>query len=1218
MFNLTNKMTQNISLLKFFGLILFIGTLSGCGGYVGVSPGSATVSATKGGEIIVKSADDSVTYKLVVPEGAVSATTTITITPRETIPNLPLTGGFIAGVDFAPDGLKFDVPLDLTIEVPKGFDPKRLEGFTYEGQGEKFLPASVVITGTTLKFKITHFSGAGAAQANSNDFAKMFADLKKIASNPSFSTLRSMMDFLGRWESRFPGIINSTTGREILEIASKSLVKISVKTCADGKDALQAKNPFSARFTLFPLMQSLTGLMELSDSPETLSAIGDALNCARDVIRGAINLAGEEDLRRNSVGTIELLIDLAADAELLGDVDGQNLAFEKIRLGLRNLLTVARNICKTDPNQGLEILKIILILPETDVVSIDQNILKDLEKEIQFCGLQILPLGVVAVEPGGQQRFRAISPLDDNPIAVNWMVIPETMGTIDSDGLFTAGLLAGTFEIKGSPTERPDIVATARGIIKANVGGSPGTTTLCDHFQSSIQPILDDLQRDGGKLSLSGMRSLLGLLGAEEARCPGTVSSPFGQQVMTIVVESLEHLAFEACNQAKAFIVEGQPASARLALVSLLQAVGDLMRLSDTTSDGRIQAALACAVDVIRDAITLAGAEGVQAPHTGTLQLLSNLAADAQLLGAPDDVQKLAFEKLRNGLRALLYEGNLACKTGAQIGTDVLNRRLILGVDTLSGLDASLPKEFDDAVAGCGLSIEPSSVMLGQGQTQQFTATVAGEDAPKFQWSVEGGAGRIDQDGLFTATGVGTFRVRAESVSNPGKFVIAEGIVDPKSWKAATDVSHLFSDSRLVNVPNVVMDSSGNAFAWIFGQDSRSRFIVRRFVAGIGWEATTTALSDTFVSQPQIVFNVFGNAMAVWIQGEEIMTNTFVPGAGWGTATLLAVPATPVPTPVRQVALSASGDAIVLLTGSDGGVWASECSVVVARCLTPNLIGKGYLFSLSMNLLGNAIVTWRGVSGLEASQFLVGRGWETIPAPRFHERAHSFASSFGNAMAIHLTDNDAFLDSFAFDGNRWNSSSNLFFHGFSQHSRLSSVGLSLAYDSLPAVNSSGNAILAWITKSYSVISTERADGDVDTESVDTYQLMARRQQAGSAPQNDDIILSKRISTNGSRIDIKNRKVFINDTGDIIVTWMENFYSLRLTRLKARRFLGGSWGPEITLGEAPYYSIREESQGESISKENTVFMNSSGNAIAMWLEHPYDTGSTMRIMERRFE
>ena len=127
-----------------------------------------------GGEVSAVGGDGTV-YRLEVPEGALVSETAITITPVSAIPDLPLTGGLLAAVELAPDGLQLWQPATLTIELPSAPDPADLAGFGWTGAGENVHLSLVQVEGSVLTLGVTHFSGAGAAIVAPENLAALLA-----------------------------------------------------------------------------------------------------------------------------------------------------------------------------------------------------------------------------------------------------------------------------------------------------------------------------------------------------------------------------------------------------------------------------------------------------------------------------------------------------------------------------------------------------------------------------------------------------------------------------------------------------------------------------------------------------------------------------------------------------------------------------------------------------------------------------------------------------------------------------------------------------------------------------------------------------------------------------------------------------------------------------------------------------------------------------------
>ena len=134
---------------------------------------SALIGA--GGGTITATADAGVTYEFVVPPLALASPTEITMTPLSAIDGLPLSGGFVAGVDFAPSGLVLAQPGTLTITANRqpGAD-QRLVGFSYGDRADSFHLAPAKASSEAITIGVSHFSTAGAGFGTTQDIEALW------------------------------------------------------------------------------------------------------------------------------------------------------------------------------------------------------------------------------------------------------------------------------------------------------------------------------------------------------------------------------------------------------------------------------------------------------------------------------------------------------------------------------------------------------------------------------------------------------------------------------------------------------------------------------------------------------------------------------------------------------------------------------------------------------------------------------------------------------------------------------------------------------------------------------------------------------------------------------------------------------------------------------------------------------------------------------------
>lgn len=198
--------------------ILFTGSvmaLSACGGGGGGAGGggapvtpplsitsednqAASAAVGEAGGTVVATASDGTTYTLEVPSGALAGPETITIVPVTAVGGLPLRGGLVAAVRFAPDGLELLQPATLTIDLPQQPAATGLVGFGFQGSGESFHLDLVEVQGSRLVFSVSHFSGVGTGIALTGDIQQILA---RPPNDPEFRALNEIASLFAQGET---------------------------------------------------------------------------------------------------------------------------------------------------------------------------------------------------------------------------------------------------------------------------------------------------------------------------------------------------------------------------------------------------------------------------------------------------------------------------------------------------------------------------------------------------------------------------------------------------------------------------------------------------------------------------------------------------------------------------------------------------------------------------------------------------------------------------------------------------------------------------------------------------------------------------------------------------------------------------------------------------------------------------------------------------------
>ena len=106
-----------------------------------------------------------VQYRLEIPPNAVLQPVPVSMTVLGAARGLPFEIGFLAGVSFAPEGLRLLSAATLTLEFP-GPVPENITGFAFQGDGGDFHLYPGAASGNTFTLPVAHFSGAMAGIAS--------------------------------------------------------------------------------------------------------------------------------------------------------------------------------------------------------------------------------------------------------------------------------------------------------------------------------------------------------------------------------------------------------------------------------------------------------------------------------------------------------------------------------------------------------------------------------------------------------------------------------------------------------------------------------------------------------------------------------------------------------------------------------------------------------------------------------------------------------------------------------------------------------------------------------------------------------------------------------------------------------------------------------------------------------------------------------------------
>jgi hypothetical protein len=196
--------------------------------------------------------------------------------------------------------------------------------------------------------------------------------------------------------------------------------------------------------------------------------------------------------------------------------------------------------------------------------------------------------------------------------------------------------------------------------------------------------------------------------------------------------------------------------------------------------------------------------------------------------------------------------------------------------------------------------------------------------------------------------------------------------------------------------PQIAMDSAGNALAvWAQSDGTRANIWSNHYTAGAGWGTASLIETDNAGNalNPQIAIDSTGNALAVWFQGDgtrdNIWSNRYTAGAGWGTASLIETDNAG-SAGFPQIAIDSTDNALA--------VWAQKDSSGIAQVWSnryANSSGWGTATPIQSNLeislnipkpqisfdsMGNALAVWNGQFNGQSiffDRYTAGTGWGT-------------------------------------------------------------------------------------------------------------------------------------------------------------------------------------------------------------------------------------------------
>jgi hypothetical protein len=284
--------------------------------------------------------------------------------------------------------------------------------------------------------------------------------------------------------------------------------------------------------------------------------------------------------------------------------------------------------------------------------------------------------------------------------------------------------------------------------------------------------------------------------------------------------------------------------------------------------------------------------------------------------------------------------------------------------------------------------------------------------------------------------------------------------------------------------PQIAMNASGSAQAvWQQSDGTRDNIWSNRYSPGTGWGTAALIESNNtgFAIDPQVALDSSGNALAVWAlfdgARDNVWANRYSPGAGWGTPELIETGSAG-DAGSAQVAFDASGNALAVWRQSDGmrnNIWANRYSPSTgwgaAEVIETDNAGSGGNPQVAFDASGNALVVWQQSDGARtnvwSNRYSPGTGWGAAELIE--------TNNTGDAIDPQLaleSSGDAMVVWSQDDGTRFNAWANRFTvsAGWGTPELIESSGTGDAVHPQVAMDGSGRALAVWEQASGTVYS----------------------------------------------------------------------------------------------------------------------------------------------------
>lgn len=391
-----------------------------------------------------------------------------------------------------------------------------------------------------------------------------------------------------------------------------------------------------------------------------------------------------------------------------------------------------------------------------------------------------------------------------------------------------------------------------------------------------------------------------------------------------------------------------------------------------------------------------------------------------------------------------------------------------------------------------------------------------------------------------------------------------------------------------------VIDPNGNVtVAWSQSDGTRSNIWANRYIAGTGWGTAQLIETDNAgdAISPQLAVDINGNVTVVWRQSDgtrdNMWSNRYTPGTGWGTAVLIETdneggaysPA---------MAVDSSGNVTVVWNQFDGtrnNNWANRYTVGTGwgtATLIETDSGFAYSPQLVVDSSGNVTVVWVHYDGTRmniwANRYTTGTGWsgvQLIESSNFSADtpAKPVVDSSGNVTVVWRQT----------DGTRDNMWANRY-----------TVGIGWGTAQLIETDNAGSAIAAWLgidSNGNVTVVWQQSDGSRDN-------LWANRYTVGIGWGTAQLIEQDNMGSSTMP------QLAVDSIGNVTVVWKQ-FDGMRYNIWANRYIVGTGWDTAQL--------IETDNTGSVENPQLTV--DSNGNVTAVWYQ---SDGMRNNMWANRFE